>query len=161
MKSPELSKLKAGDIIFARSDGFLSRVIRHVTRSEWSHVAIYLGEGQVIDTDALRSVSIHQLSSFECWAAGRVEDLSDQRIGEIVNYMVSELNKPYDYLQLVGFFLDYTFGWAVNWQWKGHYTCGQLIDRAFHVAQIDLVPGKTEGNVTPEDIYSSPIVRRV
>lgn len=148
--------LQIGDIVFVRNSGLLSRTIRSVTKSDWSHVAVYIGEGKVIDTDAFRNVSIHDLSEFETWEARRYEGLTDQQIRDIVSYMVERLNQPYDYFQILGFFIEAIFRFDNVWYMKDKYTCGSLIDWAFLSAGIDLVPWKKDGDVWPEDLYRSP-----
>jgi uncharacterized protein YycO len=150
--------LQIGDVVFVRNSGLLSRTIRRVTDSEWSHVAIYLGEGKVIDTDAFRNVSIHDLSEFETFHVKRYEGLTDQEVREIVSYMVERLNEPYDYWQILGFFLEAVFHYNNAWYMKDKYTCGSLIDRAFLSAGIDLVPWRDTGDVWPEDLFRSPLL---
>lgn len=109
----------------------------------------------MLDTDAFRNVSIHNLSDFQVWKPLRYEGLTDEQLREVVSFLVGELDKPYDYFQIAGFFFEALFGWRNTWYMKGKYTCGSLIDRAFLVAGIDLVPLRVAGDVTPEDLYGS------
>lgn len=124
-------------------------------------MAIYLGEGQVIDTDAFRNVSIRHLSDFETWKAKRYEGLTDININGIVSFMVERLNRPYDYLQILGFFVEIVFRWKNTWHLKNKYTCANIIDKAFKSVGIILVPGRQIGDVWPEKLYTSPVLTDV
>jgi cell wall-associated NlpC family hydrolase len=155
------SKLDIGDILFVRDSNPLSRTIRWVTKSNWSHVAFYIGEGQVLDTDAFHNVSIRHLDVFEEWEAKRVDGLTDQEIGTMVTYLVGQLKKPYDYLQIIGFFIEAIFGISNQWSGKEKFSCGKLIDTAFAQIDKDVCPDKVAGDVTPEDLYRSPLLRGV
>lgn len=119
---------------------------------------MYLGDGRVIDTDAFRRVRVHNISEFKEFKAKRYPNLTPQAFQKITGYLFKQMDKPYDWMQIAGFFVEAVFGWKNTWQLPETYTCGKLVDLAFLEAGIDLLPGWENGDVTPRDLWHSPFL---
>lgn len=160
LTSQELSNIKSCDIILVRSSGWISKTIRQVIGSEWSHVAIYIQDGKVIDTDILEKVNYRDINDFEEFKVLRYEELTEDDKEKIILFMSSNINKEYDYSQIVGFILEYQFGFKNSIHEQEKYTCSKLIDIAFKMAGIDLFNAH-DGDVTPKEISECKKLKEV
>lgn len=53
--------LEVGDLILMKGNGTFSRLVSFSTKSEYTHVCVYIGFGAVLDVDGFRKASIRTL----------------------------------------------------------------------------------------------------
>jgi hypothetical protein len=77
----ELEKLQKGDIILLRSDSGISEIIRKLTKSQYSHGILYVGNGSIIDSDGygVQANNVHRK------LISKVDDVLVLRLKEITN----------------------------------------------------------------------------
>ncbi|MEM7492206.1 MAG: YiiX/YebB-like N1pC/P60 family cysteine hydrolase [Pseudomonadota bacterium] len=99
------SSLQPGDLILSTSAAWISKEIRGQTRSPVSHVAIYIGDGQVIEAIE-GGVTIHSLTnalSDDYYAAAyRVDGLTPDDRQRMVRWLRTQEGRPYDTWGIVG-----------------------------------------------------------
>ena len=99
------SSLQPGDLILSTSAAWISKEIRGQTRSPVSHVAIYIGDGQVIEAIE-GGVTIHSLNnalSDDYYAAAyRVDGLTPDDRQRMVRWLRTQEGRPYDTWGIVG-----------------------------------------------------------
>ncbi|MFA8440279.1 YiiX/YebB-like N1pC/P60 family cysteine hydrolase [Yoonia sp.] len=131
-------QLMAGDLILSTTTDMDSAAIRSVTESPVSHVALYMGDGMVIEAIG-QGVVIHPLStalSDDYYAAAyRKLDLNDANRASMVRWLRTQEGRPYD---VGGLLSDYTND-------PDAWFCSELVFAAFaHV-------GKPLSAVPPHD----------
>lgn len=120
-KWPKIEEqLETADILlFHKRKGSITKRIQEGTGSYWNHIALIFKPksempigGPLIVEAAYSGIEIHQLKKyadqFELYDIGvrRFPDLTEQQKQDIVlNFILKNLDQPYDYIRLVGLFL--------------------------------------------------------
>ena len=152
--------MQAGNILLVRGSGLISWIIKVVTHSEYSHVALVISETEIIEIDSFKRVSIRK-NPYSNYDLIHVLDIPDRKRDKVVAFAKAQLGKQYDYAQLLEILFEMVFHTRLYLNSKNKLICSELIDLAFMSQRINLVPGKRRGCVTPEDIAESPIVARL
>ncbi|MNL85150.1 hypothetical protein D3C87_2133600 [compost metagenome] len=71
------------------------------------------------------------------------------------------MGAKYDWIQIVGFFVEHVLRLKNEWGEPKAYSCGKIIDLAYLSAGIDLVSEMGPGDVTPQDLYKSMLLHGV
>ena len=91
-------------VIFTnKSRSLTSKLIKLVTLSKFSHMAVLLDDGNVIDTTFLSGVRLQTLESFNEHYKDRIVReilLPDEHSAE--QFLRDQIGKPYDWTALVG-----------------------------------------------------------
>ena len=145
----DLSKLQFGDIISVKG------VIVIAGAGEWwmgySHTAIYIGNGQMIEAfaDGVRLASISMIHNADCARIDRVSTSSSVKTAA-VNFMKAQLGKPYDFRWLTYFGGKQVYG--------SSYYCSELAWAGFKAVggpDIDRYTGynwRFGFNVAPQEV---------
>jgi uncharacterized protein YycO len=168
--------LQVGDIIVSTTTAFDSGVIRFATKSQVSHSAIYIGEGQVVEAIGqgvtLRSLDA-SLAGDSLAVAYRVPGLTKEQATKVRDYLGRNLDRPYSVLKAInaGFARDsrrspltnayvcakagicYTEPPAKIYKADvvDSFFCSELVFSAFQEAGIPLTGGRADG-ITPADL---------
>lgn len=141
-------------IIFARSSSPISWIIRRLTKSEFSHVAISLVDDHsvVIDADSFRPVKIKK-NNFDYYKVAHV-NMSPSDKNKFMDYVFKQVGTKYDYLQTIGLALRLMGLTKKNnlWDSPDRLECIELVDRAFLAIGIDIMPTIRDGDATPSDL---------
>jgi cell wall-associated NlpC family hydrolase len=154
--------LQPGDIIFFQGTHFISRGIRAFTNSKWSHVALYVGNGYVIEATAA-GVEKNKLDPLTKRASriavGRIPDLKVEDMTRMIDKAYSLIGEKYDVWQLLTFGIYFAFRKiGIIWPFligdkAGEVVCSALV--ATCAAVIPISFAKSIKLVSPETIYSS------
>lgn len=121
-------------------------LIRAVTWSQWSHVALIDGE-EVIEA-TWPAVRIAPLSDVIAkHSAHTIVDLPCQSAGEIIKAARSQVGKPYDLTALFGVLMHR------NWQESGSWFCSELVAWAFAQGGSPLFRPDSLHRVTPQHLW--------
>lgn len=151
--------LKPGAIIFIRHPGFISWLIRKILVFEFSHVAYYLGMGQMLEADA-GGVQINPVSVYldDDRFIGEVVDnpLADSKIDAVSKHMLQYLQDNYDYSLLagnaVGHLLHCRKGLLARlMDQQKSWICSELVSEGLRHGGITLP--KIPALMTPKDVY--------
>jgi len=141
-------------VVFCRSNAIGSKIIRALTWSEWSHVAILLDDDTVVEATwpKVRHVPLATL------LASHTEYAIVRYHGgvSVADAALSQVGKPYDVLALFGFLVHR------NWQSTGKWFCSELVAWAFNEGKYPLFNSDNIFRVTPQNIWMlfGKIVRR-
>jgi uncharacterized protein YycO len=144
-------------ILLYQGVSLLSRLIKWRTWSEWSHVAIQVGGGQVIDAwkggvrlidnpfEGHDPATVVQVLACSCLTAEQ-----EQRIAD---FLVGEIGAPYDYWGVLRFVSRRDRPNPLKW------FCSELAFAAFQQAGIDLLARVPSWRVSPGDVAHSPLLK--
>ncbi|MEK7680716.1 MAG: hypothetical protein AAB348_01550 [Patescibacteria group bacterium] len=148
-------KLQVADLILVKEKSLLSKTIRSVTKSYWSHIVIVLSVPQkdTIFSNVLvvgaepHGIEVHRIQKytrdFEFYDLGvkRVPGLSEEIKEKVLSYILNNVDIPYDYARLLGFLFRY-FGHKIFLKGNKHlmnslinkdaFICSSFIQRAFY-----------------------------
>jgi cell wall-associated NlpC family hydrolase len=152
--------MKHGDLIFVRGTDTISRIIEWLTSSKYSHVAMYIGNGEVIEAQRLRSVGLAPLSEYDGkYDVYTCPTLTDDQRKQIIEYARSMGGIKYDYLDIARLFLRCVFRLELPIDDPTRIICSELIVKAYSKAGIKLVQGREDYDVTPEDVAESKMLK--
>ena len=131
-------------------------LIRAVTWSSWSHVALVLDNGNVIEATypKVREVPLEIiLHNHKKWVIVDIPTDDDKLIEE---YARSQVGKPYDITALLGI--------LVHRQWtdEDSWFCSELVANSFTKGGFSLFREETIHRITPQNLWmlNYPIIRK-
>jgi uncharacterized protein YycO len=161
----------------------ISRAIRILTYSQYSHSALrFTTAVRVLRGD--REYFIRSGTVIEAWTGGvRLVDsldaqhqpgttvdlfelrnpLDEDRLQRLAAFLVSQIGKPYDYINVVRF-LPFVHGWIATpppeaWN-RSHVFCSELVMRAFAEVKVWLLERVPAWKVSPGLIAYSPLLKQ-
>ena len=146
-------------ITFHRSNSIISKVIRYVTRGKYSHVAVILNDGSVIDARPFQGVKRHR--NINCCNKGDTVEIYDVKLTPnqekiIEQFLIKQICKKYDYFSVFNFTLHAT---EKNRKLKGKWFCGELTFSAFKKAKCNLLNNVDGWKVSPTILSYSPLLK--
>ena len=162
--------LNPGDFILFSGKGFISRGICAFTNSRWSHIAIFTGDGYVIEATAAgveKNLLAPLVIKADHVAIVRIPDLTVENMERMKDaaYAMLSVGLKYDFWQLftlAPYFMLRKIGinapWLI-WDKSGAVSCSALCAQCASI--IPLKFAKSIKLVAPETIYRSPLVMKI
>jgi hypothetical protein len=161
------AKLKSGDLLFAAGDYLVSKAIRAVTNSPWSHVGIVLRVDKIDRILLLESVEdmgvrfaplSKYLSNYEngkpykgSVVLARCAGVDSSTVEKIAGFGINELTQPYDKDEVAKILARVTLGIRKK-QRDCEYICSELVFECFSSAGIRFAYNP-KGFISPEDVW--------
>jgi len=144
--------MKAGDIIFIRSNSITSKIIRIIDGGPYSHVAVAVSNTHILESLYFTKVRITEMEykHFEVIDLGLTKEQRDQ----IVHMGIELVGRWYDYLQVLWYFIDafIKLNSKKIWNSKNNLICSELVYILLH--GVGYLPEDTYfGNITPHELY--------
>lgn len=170
-----MNNIKRGDLIFVRSSGFVGWGIRFLTQSEINHVAIYLGEGKLIEAQLGSGVKFNTLDNYlndkrnyKVYCGTLSQQVTDKIIEGAIFVADSKINKSYDLFGQLGIFLKIIInsmglGFLVKFYGKNiaqntdAFWCSELVDYAYDTSGFKLTE-VDQRYATPQDLAISKYI---
>jgi len=151
--------LQIGDIIVVHSETLIGRIIRRITNSWASHIAVYIGNDQVFEArpGGARAVSIHKYDGK--YRAFRM-NVDAALISKFVENLELKQNRGYDYGQIFSIALSDLFRIKIKAQNKRLTICSEIVYEAAKEAGIP-VPPVSQAYVTPGDFLTWNILTEI
>jgi uncharacterized protein YycO len=147
-------------IAFYKGTGWISKSILHVSRGGYSHAAVQLADGSIIEAHARRGVCtrkslLDQVDTETQVVVFDVETTPEQDV-IITDFLKSQIGKGYDYWNIVGFVTH-----ATKEGRKGYdrWFCSELVFAAFQKAGINLLERVEAWKVSPTILSYSPLLK--
>jgi hypothetical protein len=163
------NNIKPGDILLSRlKKDPISKTIRGITQSHWSHSSIYIGDNKIVESNwnGVRIQPLEEYSKPE-YVVGLFRitpELTEQETKGLIKFVRKQIGIHYGYLQLLWQLILRLFGKSEDPDWaldvdKG-LICSELIALSYaHIgrALTELEPSQTE----PVDLDSSSKTIRI
>lgn len=144
-------------ILAYKGTGLVSKLIRLQTRSEYSHVAIQLLDGTVVEAWAAGGVR-HVASPLEAHKSKTEIDVflltEEFDSGAVLQFLNSQLGKKYDFRSIFRFLTRRSSPLDDRW------FCSELVLAAFRMGGLELLARVPSSEVSPRDITISPLLRK-
>mgnify|MGYP000395044040 CR=1 FL=1 len=150
------TKLKEGDIILTRSNKKNSKAICSITKSDYSHAILYVGETSYIhsDLDGVHSGNIQRLLIDERRFAKVVRIKDESATKEAINYARLQIGTSYSKYSAANAYVKVFSKFDVKRQF-----CSRLVAKAFESANIRLVSNSDA--CLPQEIVDSNFVYEI
>ncbi len=126
------SVLQIGDLVVTSSDNFVGAAIRTATGEPASHVALYIGEGEVIEAileGTVRRPLANVLQETYYATGYRYRGLTTSQQAAIRSFAIAQVGTPYDLLAIAS---------LQNRQDSSAWFCSELVFAAYDAAGIHL-----------------------
>jgi len=175
-KEKLLQILVAGDLILTKSPDLVSKFIRYVTWSEQSHIAIYLGNELIIESQNGYGVRVVHINEYldtpgvEIFVA-RVRNIRQDRIFEVLDFSKEFIGRRYDLFGLVGIltkFMVRRIGLESLVNFLGQnktadpqkFWCSEFVAFCFSKIAVKFVEHDIT-YITPNEMYESDVVDKI
>lgn len=90
--------IRPGDILLIEGNQRISIAIKYLTQSTWSHAAVYVGNGQLIEADLTEGVVHVPLTKYTGFHTRicRAVNLTEQDMQKLLDFLGSRLGTTYD-----------------------------------------------------------------
>ncbi|MBZ4193974.1 MAG: hypothetical protein LAE24_06665 [Candidatus Contendobacter sp.] len=99
------ANMQSADIIVSTGSGAASAVIRTGSQSRYSHAALYIGDGKIIEAigeGVVRQTLESALSDDTLAVVYRRKNLTAGQAGLVIRYVSAQVGKSYDYAGVAG-----------------------------------------------------------
>lgn len=151
--------MQIGDIILVSGNSFISKIIQKVTGSKWTHAALYVGGGNILEIDWNTRAAVikkdYRELEYDYVVLRRNEKLT---ISQIRKLAISSLahdkaGNRYDFFLLFSMLLKCLFPKGKlfrKFNKRNAYICTELIDTVKRDAGIVLFPNR-KGDILPHE----------
>ncbi len=157
-----MADLLPGTYVCVRTHGFVPFSIRTLTRSDYDHAFVYVGEGRIIEAEphGCREMPLAEYAGYDMLADSG-ENLTGPQRGRIVTKARALLGVPYGYLDIARLALA-TFG--LHWSLltraadaERAMICSQIVAACGQAASADWLCGQeSPAAVTPGMLAARP-----
>ena len=137
-------------ILLFKGRGLVSWLIRWQTRSEYSHSALMLHDGSIIEAWMTKGVRQHWLNDWCDIDVFDVHGITQEQWQAAIGYARAQIGKPYDWLAIIRFLSRFRQPDDERW------FCSELVFKAMEVAGVKLLRNVRAGEVSPGMLARSP-----
>jgi len=159
--------MQVGDIILVSGQSIVSKLIRKIVGSKWTHAAIYVGNGTIIEIDWNSKTELvknyYPESDFEYVILRAKRPLEFWQRKKIIQTAIKfdRSGSRYDWFVLFGLLLKRKYPRIpYNLNSENDYICTELIDKIYQEAGIRLFP-KNNGSIYPHEFMNNPYLEVV
>lgn len=159
--------LEPGDVIVVSGDRFISKMIQRVVETPWTHVALYIGNGRVLEIDWNTRASLapeeYLSGDLDCVVMRSKKPLTQVQRRQLFQLALAyqDQGSKYDWHLLLSMYLEKQFP-QIKWPFnsKNNFICTELTQHILEAIGLDLFPNHT-GNVYPHDFLSSDALMEI
>lgn len=146
-------------IVLCQGKTLISKLIRWQTRSQYSHVAIVLDDGSILESWHKGGVQ-HNKDLSVRHSKGTVIDLYDivvtkEQETKIISFFTKQLGKKYDFKMVLRFLTHGSEAGGIKYRWF----CSEIVFAAFQYAGINLLENTRAWECPPAWINKSHLLK--
>lgn len=149
------------DILLFKNNTLLGKIIKHETKSIYTHSAIALDNFHLAEAThkGIKIDHIEDLSSgYDIY---RYKDgLADKQKDKIKNFIYNKITTPYNYKELFSYLLNIELNFDLRFSDK-KLICSQFVYWAYIYAGVDLLPNNKLTIITPANISQSKLLTKL
>lgn len=153
-------ELEIGDLILVKGTGLISKAIEDIEHSQYSHVAIYVGNNQLIEAEGFEKTGYVSIDKYKGQAdVYKHVYLTEFDKRNLLKYLKEQVGTKYDYLLLLWEFLRYVKHIALPYKEYHSHICSTLANDAYQDIKVFLCPGIILPS--PADIAESKMLIKI
>lgn len=142
-------------VLLFRGRGILSSLIRWQTRSAYSHAALHLGSGRIIESWQGAGVRVASLNDWSNVTQFRVRGMTGEQWQRALTFAHYEIGAGYDYLGVIRFVSRRRL--PLNERWF----CSELVFASLKFGGVRLLERTEAAEVSPGMLALSPLLEEV
>jgi len=150
-----LNNIKLGDVLLFKTSGFYASLVKLFTKSDYTHSALYIGGGVIIESD-FGGVQINLLThkyKDVPMSIYRHNTANEFELRNVRNWAITQIGKGYDYLGILGIVYHGSMGDKHNsFDMADRYWCHEFVMDAYINAGLKVDIEKDTYLVNPSDI---------
>jgi len=159
---------KRGDILLVKGRGFVARMIRRVTKADWTHAAWVISETEVLES-TFTGVHVNEIESYPKDRIIAVRpDVAESDLEKALELARTKLGQRYDFRLFLSLFRAWLWAFVVPWRKakvrnsKRAWICSELVATPlFQVCSFRFNDSVPVEEVDPGDIADAMITGRV
>jgi uncharacterized protein YycO len=140
-------------IRLSSSRSLFSKLIKYITKSEYSHADIQIDDGVYVGSIPFKGVTIYNDENVVNESFFEVQ-LTKEQQDKVLWYVFDQLDKPYDYSGVWGFLTR-----DRKWQEDDRWFCSELVAAALNTVE-PMFPADVY-HISPADIAKHPRLKRL
>lgn len=155
--------IQSCDVLMFKSDGsFFQEAIKDVTKSEYVHCALAVGNGDLIESNGFIKTREIPLSGEAGFDVYRIEGLTNDQKAKILNYAKSKIGTHYDYEKILGLLIRFELlHHFKGFEEAGHFICSGLLDECFIVGGVPRKNQDFENDLAPSELLTYYQLKKV
>jgi uncharacterized protein YycO len=162
------NSLKAGDILLVYNKrNIISFLITKITNTPWSHAALYVGNGEVVESTfsgvGKNCISKYYGDQFKLAGFTVIEATEEQRQG-VVSQAEKRIGRRSGFFQILYLYFMYAFNLVGNSFWQREVDagdiCSEMIARGYQDAGLKLC-NKSPSMVIPNDFAHCDKIKQI
>jgi uncharacterized protein YycO len=151
--TPENFKLHPPAVLLFRGRGLLSALIRWQTRSEYSHAAILMRDGLIVESWPGKGVQIKRLKDWAGVTKFDLAGMTDNQWDKAIDFAKAQVGKKYDWRGVLCFLSR-----TKRKKDATHWFCSDMVFAAVQHAGTRLLARTHAVNVSPALLGVSPLM---
>lgn len=142
-------------ILLFRGRGIISSLIRWQTRGIYSHAAILMRDGRIVESwqgDGVRVKTLKDWEGIDCF---EVPELTSEDWDRAIKFCLDKVGEGYDYSGVLRFVSRRKTGANQSW------FCSELVYAALHYAGANLFRDIQPDEVSPGLLAISPLIKPI
>lgn len=144
------------DLLFYKGDGLISRIVRRLSGSKYSHVSVYLGNGRVVEIDWKYKLSIKDCeyndSNVDVYRYKR--DIDGYQKYFMFKFLYNSINTKYDFIEVLDLLIYKFLGIKLRDDCD-KYICSSWVNCLFKEGEITLCEDEL---LFPDDLISNKLI---
>jgi uncharacterized protein YycO len=147
--------VEIGDVVFVKQKGIIADLISKITKSPFNHVAMYVGNGKIIEANGFIRTRVVPLETYNGeYEIYRIPRLAEYQKRRIVDYALTKVGTKYDYAKILGLFIRFEFLKRFKgFEERNHFICSELIDRSLQAGDVPRKGMDFFGDISPSELF--------
>ena len=145
--------MKAGDVVFVKPSGFISRMVALIDGGPYSHVAMAVNETHIVEAQYFTRSRITPAYARDVLVLDL--GLSDEQRAFLQQQAIMVTGRWYDYRLIVHYFVTNALKWNLKaiWNSQNNLICSELVAGLLISVGYEGAAGLSERNITPRELF--------
>ncbi|HUQ94200.1 MAG TPA: YiiX/YebB-like N1pC/P60 family cysteine hydrolase [Bryobacteraceae bacterium] len=139
-------------ILLFKGRGFLSKLIQWQTRGRFSHAAIMMRDGSIVEAWQGKGVRVQFLTDYSNVERFVIPSMTDAQWDKAIAYAMSQVGKKYDYWAIIRFIS------RTAMPENDHWFCSELVIAALNHADVFPFVRMPASEISPGLLHVSPLL---
>ena len=129
----DINDIKKGDILAYKGKNPISKIVKKLTNSNYSHLCLYIGNSVFVEAD-WNGIQYCNIDKYKNYLDIYTCDLTDIQRQQICDYAISKVGEKYDYGLLIFMFLRQIFKFRFRIRDRNSDVCSELVNDSYSEA---------------------------